>query len=114
MSGDTLSGRPRFARGLQLDLQAKLQCRRPPHVLQRRRNPDLAAQRYLAKGLGSAGNKLPLFDANGQRTKSELVKKCVEKGWAEPWFSGQAGPDLPVHRLTAEGLAMLTGRKGGT
>jgi hypothetical protein len=81
---------------------------RPSQVLQRQRRPDAAARRYLSKGLASPGNKLPLFDADGQRTKAETVRKCVEKGWAETWFTGQAEPDWPVHRLTAEGLAILT------
>jgi hypothetical protein len=79
-------------------------------VLQLPRKPDAAARRYLTKGLGSTGNKLPLFDADGQRTKAETVKRCVEGGWAEPWFTGQLEPGWPVHRLTAEGLAAVTRR----
>lgn len=95
MAGSTISGRSRFHRG------------RPSDALQRPRKPDAAARRYLTKGLVSAGNKLPLFDADGQRTKAETVKRCVERGWAETWFTGQVEPDWPVHRLTAEGLAIL-------
>ena len=98
----TISGRSRSPRGLQGG--------RPFEVLGRPRRPDNAARRYLSKGLGSAGNKLPLFDADGQLTKAETVKKCVERGWAEPWFTGEVEPDWPVHRLTAEGLAVLTRR----
>ena len=45
-----------------------------------------------------------------QRTKAETVKRCVEKGWAETWFTEQVEPGWPVHRLTAEGLAILTRR----
>ncbi len=40
--------------------------------------------------------------------KTETVRLCVEKGWAEPWFTGQREPGWPVHRLTAEGFAILT------
>ena len=98
MVGSTISGRSRFSRG------------RPSEVLRRPRRPDAAVRRYLIKGLGSAGNKLPLFDADGQRTKAETVKRCVEKGWAETWFTEQVEPGWPVHRLTAEGLAILTRR----
>jgi hypothetical protein len=72
------------------------------------RKPNAAARRYLTKGLGSVGNKLPLFDKDGQRTKTETVRLCVEKGWAEPWFTGQREPGWPVHRLTPEGFAILT------
>lgn len=102
MVRNTISERSRSFRGLQLG--------QPSQVLRRPRKPDAAARRYLTKGLGSAGNKLPLFDADGQRTKSETVKKCVEKGWAETWFTEQVEPGWPVHRLTAEGLAILTRR----
>ncbi len=97
MVGSTISGRSRSHRG------------RPSEVLRRPRKPDAAARRYLTKGLGSAGNKLPLFDTSGQRTKAETVRLCVERGWAEPWFTGQVEPDWPVHRLTADGFDILTG-----
>jgi len=98
MVGNTISGRSRSHRG------------QPSQVLRRPRRPDAAARRYLTKGLGSAGNKLPLFDADGQRTKAETVRRCVEKGWAETWFTEQVEPGWPVHRLTAKGLAILTRR----
>jgi len=100
MAGSTIAGRSRIHRGLQLV--------RPSQVVQRPRTLDAAARRYLTKGLATAGNKLPLFDADGQRTKSETVRKCVEGGWAEPWFTGRSEPGWPVHRLTAQGLAALT------
>jgi len=95
MAGSTTWRRSRSNRGL------------PADVFGRLRKPNAAARRYLAKGLGSAGNKLPLFDKDGQRTKTETVRLCVEKGWAEPWFTGQKEPGWPVHRLTAEGFAVL-------
>lgn len=96
MVGSTIPGRSRSRRG------------RPSQELGRPRKLDAAARRYLIKGLGTAGNKLPLFDTEGQRTKAETVRRCVEKGWAESWFTGQVEPGWPVHRLTAEGLAILT------
>ncbi len=95
MAGRTIPGRSGGQRG------------RPSQVLRRPRRPDAAARRYLSKGLFAAGHKLPLFDADGQRTKAETVRLCVERGWAEPWFTGQAEPEWPVHRLTPEGLAVL-------
>ncbi len=100
MAGSTIPGRPRSDRGW------------PSDVLGRPRKLNAAARRYLNRGLGSTGNKLPLFDADGQRIKTETVRLCVEKGWAEPWFTGQREPGWPVHRLTAEGFAVLT-RPGG-
>ena len=102
MVSSTISGRSRSLDGLQLG--------RPSQVLQLPRKPDAAARRYLSKGLGAAGNKLPLFDADGQRIKAETVRRCVERGWAEPWFTEQVEPGWPVHRLTAEGLAVVTRR----
>jgi hypothetical protein len=102
MVSSTISGRSRTPNGLQSG--------RPSQVLQWPRKPDTAARRYLSKGLGAAGNKLPLFDADGQRIKADTVRKCVERGWAEPWFTEQVEPGWPVHRLTAEGLAVVTAR----
>ena len=103
MYGSSISGRLRSADGLRSG--------RPSKVLQRPRKPDAAARRYLSRGLRSAGNKLPLFDADGQRIKAETVRRCVEKGWAEPWFTEPVEPDWPVHRLTADGFAALTRRE---
>ena len=96
MSGSTISGRSRSRRG------------QPSEVLRRPRKPNAAARRYLRKGLAAAGNKLPLFDADGQRTSAETVQKCVECGWAEPWFTEKVEPGWPVHRLTAAGFSALT------
>ena len=67
-----------------------------------------AAQRkWLERGLTQPGGKLPLFDADGRKVSPQVVKKCVEAGWAEPWFANQLKPDWLVCKLTAAGKAAL-------
>lgn len=67
-----------------------------------------AAQRkWLERGLTQPGGKLPLFDAEGRKVSPQVVKKCVEAGWAEPWFANQLKPDWLVCKLTAAGKAAL-------
>jgi hypothetical protein len=65
--------------------------------------PNAAQRAWLARGLDQPGGKLPLFDRNGQRVSPRTVKTCVERGWAEPWFSNPLKPDWLVCKLTAEG-----------
>ena len=65
--------------------------------------------RWLSCGLEQAGGKLPLFDANGQRVSERTVRSCIDKGWAEPWFSNPIKPDWLVCKLTDAGRQMLQG-----
>lgn len=65
--------------------------------------PNAAQRAWLARGLDQPGGKLPLFDRNGQRVSPRTVKTCVERGWAEPWFSNPLKPDWLICKLTAEG-----------
>jgi hypothetical protein len=65
--------------------------------------PNAAQRAWLARGLDQPGGKLPLFDRNGQRVSPRTVKACVERGWAEPWFSNPLKPDWLICKLTAEG-----------
>src|SRR5688572_29019163 len=68
-----------------------------------------AAQRkWLERGLTQAGGKLPLFDGDGRRVNPQVIKKCLDEGWAEPWFANQMKPDWMVCKLTKSGRAALT------
>ncbi len=69
--------------------------------------PSKAQLRYLAYGSSQAGGKLPLFDDQGQEINPKTIRACVEKGWAEPWFSNPAKPDWLVCKLTESGHEML-------
>lgn len=60
-------------------------------------------RRYLAAGLTQAGGKLPLFDAQGQEISRDIIRHCLEKGYAEPWFANPLKPDWLVCRLTPTG-----------
>lgn len=62
-----------------------------------------AQLRYLRLGLEQPGGKLPLFDQSGQEIKPATIRSCIEKGWAEPWFSNPVKPDWLVCRLTGKG-----------
>jgi len=68
--------------------------------------PTQPQLRWLAIGLGQPGGKLPLFDADGQRVSERTVRSCIERGWAEPWFSNPIKPDWMVCKLTEQGRAV--------
>jgi len=70
-----------------------------------------AALRFLQNGLRAPGGKLPLFDDEGQRIDTDLLRFCLDSGLAETWFVGEAGPDMPVYRLTDKGCAALGSRE---
>jgi hypothetical protein len=69
--------------------------------------PTLAQRRYLQRGLGQPGGKLPLFDELGQRVSPETVRACLKAGWAEPWYRNPIKPDWLVCKLTDAGRAIL-------
>jgi len=58
---------------------------------------------YLSMGLKQPGGKLPLFDQTGQTIPASVIRKCIEKGYAERWFANPMKPDWLVCRLTEKG-----------
>ena len=62
---------------------------------------------YLRRGLQQPGGKLPLFDLDGQEFESGLIGRCVERGWAAPWFANPLKPDWLVCKLTPSGRAAV-------
>ena len=69
--------------------------------------PSPAQRRWLERGLSQAGGKLPLFDGDGRKISPQVVKKCIEVGWAEPWFANQMKPEWLVCKITPAGRSML-------
>jgi len=65
--------------------------------------PSQAQRAWLRRGLDQPGGKLPLFDEEGQQVCERTVRSCIEKGWAEPWFSNPLKPDWIVCKLTDAG-----------
>jgi len=65
--------------------------------------PTLVELLYLRRGLTQAGGKLPLFDLDGQDVDADIVRRCVARGWAEPWFNNPLKPDWLVCKLTEAG-----------
>jgi len=63
-------------------------------------NPTAVQHRWLRRGLGQAGGKLPLFDRDGQRITDRTVQSCIRQGWAEPWFDNPLKPNWVVCKLT--------------
>ena len=63
---------------------------------------------YLRRGLAQAGGKLPLFDLDGQSVDGALVRRCLARGWAEPWFCNPLKPDWLVCKLTDAGRRLAT------
>ena len=63
---------------------------------------------YLRRGLHQAGGKLPLFDLDGQDVDAAIVRRCLERGWAEPWFNNPLKPDWLVCKLTQTGRRLAT------
>ncbi len=58
---------------------------------------------YLRRGLTQPGGKLPLFDLDGQDVDVAIVKACLNRGWAKPWFKNPLKPDWMVCKLTELG-----------
>ena len=65
--------------------------------------PALTDLLYLRRGLAQPGGKLPLFDLDGQTVDAAIVRRCLDRGWAEPWFSNPLKPDWLVCKLTDAG-----------
>ncbi|MEM6491374.1 MAG: hypothetical protein AAF684_05650 [Pseudomonadota bacterium] len=65
--------------------------------------PDDAAAAWLRRGLAEPGGKLPLFDREGQRVEEGVIRRCLDEGWAEPWFANPIKPDWLVCKLTEAG-----------
>ena len=72
-------------------------------------SPTPSQRKWLARGLGQSGGKLPLFDEYGGRVSERTVKSCIEKGWAEPWFDNPIKPDWQICKLTESGRCLLSG-----
>jgi hypothetical protein len=70
--------------------------------------PTLTELFYLRRGLVQPGGKLPLFDLDGQAIAATLVRRCLDRGWAEPWFNNPLKPDWLVCKLTPTGRRLAT------
>ena len=70
--------------------------------------PSLSEILYLRRGLAQPGGKLPLFDLDGQNVDTAVVRRCIERGWAEPWFNNPLKPDWLVCKLTEAGRRAAT------
>ena len=73
----------------------------------RQARPTAVQHSYLKRGLEQPGGKLPLFDDKGQRYGERTVRRCIEQGWAEPWFHNPIKPDWLICKLTAAGEAVV-------
>lgn len=69
--------------------------------------PTPSQRDWLARGLAQPGGKLPLFDTNGRRVNVITVRRCLEMGWAEPWFINPIKPDWEVCKLTDLGRRII-------
>lgn len=65
--------------------------------------PTLPELIYLRRGLTQPGGKLPLFDLDGQAVARAVVRTCLKRGWAEPWFANPLKPGWLVCKLTDAG-----------
>ena len=72
--------------------------------------PTLPELFYLRRGLAQPGGKLPLFDLDGQEVEAAIVHRCLEHGWAEPWFNNPLKPDWLVCKLTTSGRRIASER----
>ncbi len=69
--------------------------------------PTLPEMLYLRRALTQPGGKLPLFDLDGQSVAAAVVRRCLECGWAEPWFNNPLKPDWLVCKLTEAGRRLI-------
>jgi hypothetical protein len=65
--------------------------------------PTMSEILYLRRGLNQPGGKLPLFDLDGQEVDAAVVRQCIGRGWAQPWFNNPLKPDWLVCKLTESG-----------
>ena len=72
--------------------------------------PTSVQRSWMERGLDQPGGKLPLFDADGRKVDPRTIRRCIEEGWAEPWFSNPIKPDWLVCRLTDKGRMALARR----
>ena len=72
-----------------------------------RTRPSPAQRTWLSRGLAQPGGKLPLFDRDGKRVSPQMVRACLDAGWAEPWFANPLKPDWQVCKLTNSGRQAL-------
>jgi len=70
--------------------------------------PTLPEILYLRRGLTQPGGKLPLFDLDGQDVDAAIVRRCLERGWAAPWFNNPLKPDWLVCKLTEAGRCLVS------
>jgi hypothetical protein len=76
--------------------------------------PSAAQRRYLVRGVGEPGGKLPLFDESGREIPHRTIETCIAHGWAEAWIRNPVRPDWLVCRLTAQGFHALGKEPPGT
>lgn len=72
--------------------------------------PTRAQRGYLRRALTQPGGKLPLFDPDGQTVDPRVVRSCLAKGWAAPWFQYPQEPDWLVCRITDRGRQAVAPR----
>jgi len=72
-----------------------------------RARPTAAQRIWLSRGVDQPGGKLPLFDRDGKRVSTQMVRACLEAGWASPWFANPLKPDWLVCKLTDTGRDAL-------
>lgn len=84
-------------------------CPVGPQIVRFPKLPTPEQRHYLARGLEQPGGKLPLFDLEGRAVHPSLVRTCLAKGWAEPWFVNPLKPDWLVCKLTDKGWRAITG-----
>lgn len=70
--------------------------------------PTPAQRLYLRRALSQPGGKLPLFGPEGQSIDARVVRSCLAKGWAAPWFQNPLKPDWLVCRITDRGREAVT------
>jgi hypothetical protein len=86
-------------------VQLRFENRRPEKKNKSKKNPGPTQDQsaWLTRGLNRPGGNLPLFDLDGQLVDHRIVRACVRRGWAKPWFSHAENPKWLVCRLTQKG-----------
>lgn len=71
--------------------------------------PTPAQRGYLNRALAQPGGKLPLFDRDGQAVDPRIIRACLAKGWATPWFDNPLKPEWLVCKITEAGRRAVGG-----
>ena len=63
---------------------------------------------YLRRGLTQPGASCRCSTSTARTSRADIVRRCLDRGWAEPWFNNPLKPDWLVCKLTEAGRRLVS------